>query len=152
MFSSEQLSGVIRGQTGRSPNFQKPGCVPSVPEFFPSSPVHRCPADRRLAYLRRCRGLAHLCGFGKGGDSCSLRRIFIVSLPCWRFQRRRKGCHRRPRRPHLYKKRKGGPPGLLSPDYSPSFLVSREGCSSPASPHEPTPYKQHTACQNQASA
>ena len=43
--------GIIRGQTGRSPNFQKPGCVPSVPEFFPGN-VPSVPGFLAKNYLR----------------------------------------------------------------------------------------------------
>ena len=33
-FYARFRQGIIRGQTGRSTNFQKPGCVPSVPGFL----------------------------------------------------------------------------------------------------------------------
>src|SRR5580704_1629952 len=43
--------------------------------------------------------LAHLCGFGKGGDSCSLPRDVHPGLVLSDLIRR----------PHLYEERKGGP-------------------------------------------
>jgi len=56
------------------------------------------------------RWLAHLCGFGKGGNSCCLRLGFHLNRTRERNSHLQKqSCDRQPHRSHLYKKRKGGP-------------------------------------------